>query len=265
MASTYLSAEATSTGEVQDQERKMTDQNKSESGEPIRVLLVEDHQLTRIGLKTVLERTGDIKVIGEAENGEEAVRKVTELKPDVVLMDVGMPVMDGIEAVQKIRETHKEINTIMLTSHDNERDILASLSAGACGYCLKDVDPERLYTAIRSVHSGDVWLDSTIAGRVMKFYSQGPGHMQGGLPAAGTAPTSSPRHDPNLPPLPDPLSPREMEVLTLLVEGLSNQEIADKLIISLATAKTHVRNILNKLAVDDRTQAAVHAMRRGLV
>lgn len=224
----------------------------------IKVLLVEDHLLTRIGLKTVLEKTGDIKVIGEAENGEEAIRKVEELQPNVVLMDVGMPVMDGIEAVQKIREKYKDVNTIMLTSHDNDQDIMASLSAGACGYCLKDVEPERLYIAIRSVHSGDVWLDSSIAGRVMKFYN---------APAPPPDPqrlAASQSQAANLPPLPDPLSPREMEVLALLVEGLSNQEIADRLIISLATAKTHVRNILNKLAVDDRTQAAVHAMRRGL-
>lgn len=224
----------------------------------IKVLLVEDHLLTRIGLKTVLEKTGDIKVVGEAENGEEAIRKVEELQPNVVLMDVGMPVMDGIEAVQKIREKYKDVNTIMLTSHDNDQDIMASLSAGACGYCLKDVAPERLYTAIRSVHSGDVWLDSSIAGRVMKFYNASAPQPDPQRPAPGQSQTAG------LPPLPDPLSPRELEVLALLVEGLSNQEIADRLIISLATAKTHVRNILNKLAVDDRTQAAVHAMRRGL-
>lgn len=247
-------------------------------GEPsrnleIKVLLVEDHQLTRIGLKTVLERTSDIKVIGEAENGEDAIRKVGELKPDVVLMDVGMPVMDGIEAVNHIQQQFENVNTIMLTSHDNEQDILASLSAGASGYCLKDVDPLRLYSAIRAVNGGDIWLDSAIAGRVMKIQqarmmkaetSQSGHSGDDGGPSASAAVQAS-KHQHQLPPLPDALSPREMEVLGLLVEGLSNQEIADKLIISLATAKTHVRNILNKLAVDDRTQAAVQAMRRGLV
>lgn len=231
--------------------------------ETIKVLLVEDHQLTRIGLKTVLERTSDIKVIGEAENGEEAVRKAGELRPDVVLMDVGMPIMDGIEAVNKIREQFPEVNSIMLTSHDNEQDILASLSAGACGYCLKDVEPDRLYTAIRAVKGGDIWLDSTIAGRVMKI--QQARMMQAKDEPAQPSQQAAAKPQSQLPPLPDALSPREMEVLSLLVDGLSNQEIADRLIISLATAKTHVRNILNKLAVDDRTQAAVHAMRRGLV
>lgn len=231
----------------------MTEQNLATS--TIRVLLVEDHLLTRIGLKTVIERTADIRVIGEADNGQEAVEKVGELNPDLVLMDVGMPVMDGIEAAAKIRALYPHTNIIMLTSHDNDADIFASLAAGAGGYCLKDVVPERLYTAIRSVKSGDIWLDSAIANRVMRFYNSTPQPVE--KEAIRTPTITSP--------LPEPLSPREMEVLTLLVEGLSNQEIADRLIISLATAKTHVRNILNKLAVDDRTQAAVQAMRRGLV
>ena len=241
----------------------------SDKQEAIRVLLVEDHLLTRIGLKTVLERTEDIEVIGEAENGEEALKKAEELTPDVVLMDVGMPVMDGIEAVEKLHKKHKSINTIMLTSHNSEEDILASLAAGACGYCLKDVEPERLYIAIRSVREGDIWLDSNIAKTVMKLYnvrSKVSGDSKDVERVLGEGDLHEPIADkPPLPPLPDPLSPREMEVLNLLVEGCSNQEIADRLIISLATSKTHVRNILNKLAVDDRTQAAVHAMRRGLV
>ncbi len=242
--------------------------SESTSSGSIRVLLVEDHELTRIGLKTVLERTNDIKVVGEAVNGEEAVRKAGELKPDVVLMDVGMPIMDGIEAVNKIREQFPEVNSIMLTSHDNEEDILASLSAGACGYCLKDVEPDRLYTAIRAVKDGDIWLDSTIAGRVMKIHKSRMMQPREDAKSNSEQPTGTAggtKERSPLPNLPEALSPREMEVLALLVDGLSNQEIADRLIISLATAKTHVRNILNKLAVDDRTQAAVHAMRRGLV
>jgi DNA-binding NarL/FixJ family response regulator len=224
----------------------------------VKLLLVEDHLLTRIGLKTVIERHSEFRVIGEAEDGEQAVKLVDELNPDVVLMDVGMPVMDGIEASRRIKAKHPEKAIIMLTSHDNERDIFASLSAGAGGYCLKDVEPERLYSAIKSVFAGDIWLDSTIAGKVLKQYNAS---------SESAEPTEAPKatltkKEQNLP---EPLSPRELEVLNLLVEGLSNQEIADKLIISLATAKTHVRNILNKLAVDDRTQAAVLAMRKGLV
>ncbi|MBK9145338.1 MAG: response regulator transcription factor [Candidatus Melainabacteria bacterium] len=225
----------------------------------IRTMIVEDHKLTRIGLKAVLERTEDIKVVAEAENGREAIEKAGEFRPDVILMDVGMPEMDGIQAVQVIRDRYKEINTIMLTSHDNDRDIFASLSSGACGYCLKDVDPERLFTAIRSVNAGDIWLDSAIASRVMRFYSGTPARADHESTQASSLSAA------DMAPLPDPLSPRELEVLACVVDGMSNQQIADKLIISLATAKTHVRNILNKLAVDDRTQAAVQAMRRGLV
>ncbi len=230
----------------------------SDEQKQINILLVEDHLLTRIGLKAVIERTSDLKVIGEAENGEEAVSKVEELSPDLILMDVGMPVMDGIEASRKIREKHPDTAIVMLTSHDNERDIFASLAAGAGGYCLKDVEPERLYSAIRSVCAGDIWLDSTIASKVLKQYSNGNTQNMAAEPEKTAL--SKPNQN-----LPEPLSPRELEVLNLLVEGLSNQQIADTLIISLATAKTHVRNILNKLAVDDRTQAAVQAMRRGLV
>lgn len=237
--------------------------DSTEMTQIIRILLVEDHLLTRIGLKTVIERMQDLRVIGEAENGEEAVRKVEELKPDIVLMDVGMPIMDGIEAARKIREKHEDVDIVMLTSHDNERDIFASLAAGAGGYCLKDVEPERLYSAIRSVNAGDVWLDSTIAGKVLRQYNEQSATTQSETDCPSTASAASINKAQSA--LPEPLSPRELEVLALLVEGLSNQQIADRLIISLATAKTHVRNILNKLAVDDRTQAAVHAMRRGLV
>lgn len=245
----------------------MSEQSINESKRPIRVLLVEDHALTRMGLKAAFRRTNDIDVIGEASNGEEAIAQAAALSPDVIVMDVGMPIMDGIQASKQIVEKHPGIKIVMLTQHDNDSDILASLAAGASGYCLKDVEPERLYTAVRSVNAGDAWLDATIASRVLRHYTA--------LPRAGGAAQETREDEPaeaDLPepesfdrPAPEALSPRELEVLKLIVDGLSNQEIADKLIISLATAKTHVRNILNKLAVDDRTQAAVHAMRRRLV
>jgi DNA-binding NarL/FixJ family response regulator len=258
----------------------MAEEGNSES-EPrpvIKVLLVEDHALTRMGLKTALKRTPDISVIGEAANGEESVSCVDDLNPDVILMDVGMPVMDGIQATRKILAKSPTRKIIMLTQHDNDRDILASLAAGASGYCLKDVAPDRLYTAIRAVNAGDAWLDASIAGRVLKHYSDEArmasdeeiqkSEEPAVPPKAKEAPAknrAAEAQDVIDRPFAEPLSARELEVLKLIVDGLSNQEIADKLIISLATAKTHVRNILNKLAVDDRTQAAVHAMRRGLV
>lgn len=278
----------------------MAEQTSDASAPSINVLLVEDHQLTRLGLKVALHRTKDIHVIGEASNGQEAVTMAEKLKPDVILMDVGMPVMDGIQAASQIVSRDPSMKIIMLTQHDNDADIMASLAAGASGYCLKDVEPDRLYTAIRSVSTGDVWLDSAVASRVLKHYSANAALASVPLDSAPASASAShdgskndgsnndahsayvnsghsagdhelkENHDKGAEtgidrPAPESLSPRELEVIKLIVDGLSNQEISDKLVVSLATTKTHVRNILNKLAVDDRTQAAVHAMRRGLV
>lgn len=253
----------------------MTDESKNE-GKTIRILLVEDHALTRVGIKTVLKRESDLIVVGEASNGEEAVREAALLKPDVILMDVGMPIMDGIQASKKIMESGSNAKIIMLTQHDNDQDVMASFTAGASGYCLKDVEDSRLYMAIRTVKAGDAWLDTAIASKVLKLYSQ-QSHSsqeqaatgeenQDAEPAAHAGKKDSPDegHVPDRPYV-EPLSTRELEVLGLIVEGLSNQQISDKLFISLPTTKTHVRNILNKLSVDDRTQAAVHALRRGIV
>lgn len=243
----------------------MIDNIATEAKKAVKVLLVEDHSLTRMGLKTALSRTVDITVVGEASNGQEAIAAAKKLNPDVILMDVGMPVMDGIQATRQILSDNPDCRIIMLTQHDNDRDILASLAAGASGYCLKDVAPERLYTAIRTVNAGDAWLDAAIAGRVLKHYANDGIRPELARPTPGAVTRTSPLPESMDRPFAEPLSARELEVLKLIVDGLSNQQIADKLIISLATAKTHVRNILNKLAVDDRTQAAVHAMRRGLI
>ncbi|MDR3614119.1 MAG: response regulator transcription factor [Candidatus Obscuribacterales bacterium] len=250
----------------------MSDQSQGDQAPPIiRVLLVEDHSLTRLGLKAAFKRTSDIAIIGEAVNGEDAIAQAQSLSPDVILMDVGMPIMDGIQAARMIISKNMSSKIIMLTQHDNEEDIMSSLAAGASGYCLKDVEPERLYTAIRAVHGGDVWLDSAIAGRVLRLLPTTPrpaqppyegtdSETQQGARSSGTSTEAT-----NTQALTGPLSDREMEVLKLIVDGFPNQQIAEKLMISLATVKTHVRNILNKLSVDDRTQAAVKAMRRGLV
>ncbi|CAN5575423.1 response regulator transcription factor [soil metagenome] len=252
----------------------MSEQVPDANVNSINVLLVEDHQLTRLGLKVALNRTSDIRVIGEASNGQEAVAMAEKLKPDVILMDVGMPVMDGIQAASDIVGRDSSVKIIMLTQHDNDADIMASLAVGASGYCLKDVQPERLYVAIRAVSAGDVWLDSAIASKVLRHYSA-PFHEKRKANSLTPIETEEIKQESKIEieltksctdrPTPEALSPRELEVIKLIVDGLSNQEISDKLVVSLATTKTHVRNILNKLAVDDRTQAAVHAMRRGLV
>ena len=190
-------------------------------------------------------------MVGEAEDGKDAVKQVAELKPHVVLMDIGMPFMDGIDATGRIKEAVPATRIIMLTLRDNERDIFAALGAGADGYCLKEVSGTQLAMAIRAVADGVAWLDPGVASRVLRA-------------CATVSPTSD---DPSVKIVPaiSTLSQRELDVLRLVVEGLSNQEIADKLILSVETVKTHMRHIMEKLAVSDRTQAAVKAMREGLV
>lgn len=216
------------------------------------IFLVEDHQMTLFGLKTLLERDTTLQVLGEAADGATAVREVLAKQPEVVLMDIGLPEMDGIEATQKIKAEAPAIKIIMLTSKDAEQDVFAALGAGADAYCLKGVSPEVLSTCIQAVKEGTAWLDPGIARIVL-------GSFAGGKPAQNSvmAPDAKPEDC--------PLTEREMEVLGLIVEGLSNPEIAERLIITKATAKAHVHSILQKLCVDDRTQAAVLAMRQGYV
>jgi DNA-binding NarL/FixJ family response regulator len=228
----------------------------------IKILIVEDHTKTRAGLKTVLTSSQDLNVVGESENGKDAVSAASALGPDVILMGVAMPTMDGIEASKQIIAKHPQIKIVMLAQHDDESDILASLAASASGYCLSDVAPERLCTAIRSVHSGDTWLESGVAEQILKHYT-----AQGTLlPRATSAPTTAP-NKPAPPtmefvkPTMDTLAPRDLEVLRLIVDGFSNQETADKLTISNAAVKTILDTVLNKLALDHRTQSAVHTMR----
>lgn len=206
----------------------------------ITVLIVEDHEITRLGLKAALERVQDLLIIGQEEEGQSAVSTTLKMKPHIVLMDIGLPILNGIDATRQIKEQSPDTRVIMLTSHDSENDIFAAFSAGADGYCVKDIASDQLVMAIRTVFDGAGWIDPRIANRVLR--------MQTSQPASET-----------------PLSQRELEVLKLLVDGLSNQKIAEKLCLSVETVRTHVRHITEKLAVSDRTQAAVKALRRGLV
>ncbi len=237
----------------------------------IKIMLVEDHVLTRIGLKVSLEKYSNIEVIAETANGREAVELAEKKKPDLIIMDIGLIEFDGIEATKKIKEIAPHIKVIMLTSHESEREILASLASGADGYCLKDTSPEQLYNAVESVYEGNAWLSSQVAEKVLRnLYGKEISQIkqselikkienpaQNNQNGAVKQPTSK------IPII--PLSERELEVLRLIVDGKSNQQIAEGLFVTLATVKTHVRSILNKLSVDDRTQAAVKAMREGLV
>lgn len=222
-----------------------------------RVLIVEDHQMTLVGLKMLLEKDNGIEVVGEAGNGLEAVTLASSTQPEIILMDIGLPEMDGVEATQKIKQNHPGIRIIMLTSKDNEQDVFASLSAGADAYCMKGISIEALTAAIEAVKEGTAWLDPAVARMVL-------GRFQGSTPAPEPQ-TSGIAVEVPVSIGDCPLTSREMEVLKLIVDGLSNPEIADRLTITKATAKAHVHSILQKLCVDDRTQAAVLAMRQGYV
>ncbi|WP_419993801.1 response regulator [Streptomyces boninensis] len=211
------------------------------TGERIRVLLVDDHQVVRRGLRTFLEIQEDIEVVGEAADGDEGVARTEELRPDVVLMDVKMPGMDGVEALRKLRDAGNTAKVLIVTSFTEQRTVVPALRAGAAGYVYKDVDPEALAGAIRSVHAGHVLLQPEVAGALLA-----PDDNHSG-PGRGST-----------------LTEREREVLGLIADGRSNREIARALVLSEKTVKTHVSNILMKLDLADRTQAALWAVRHGL-
>jgi NarL family two-component system response regulator LiaR len=208
----------------------------------IRVLIVDDHAIVRKGLTVLLATEPDIKVVGEAQDGQEAVEKAASLKPDVALMDLVMPRMDGIEATRRITEAHPKTKILVLTSFAADDKVFPAVKAGALGYLLKDSSPEELLEAIHRVHRGEPSLESAIARKVLQEISH---------PSAAK-PTS------------DPLTEREMEVLRLIAQGLSNKEIASKIFIAEWTVRTHVSNILGKLHLASRTQAALYALRSGL-
>jgi two-component system, NarL family, response regulator LiaR len=218
----------------------------SNSEDSVKILIVEDQEIARVGLRVTLEQISGLEIIGEAADGQSGVRQTLSLRPHIVLMDVGMPVMDGIDATREIKKVMPEVKIMMFTTHDSDQDVFAAIGAGADGYCMKSIGKQQLATAIRAVVDGVAWLDPAIANRVLKA------SVEGLAPAAGLRKGSM-------------LSDRETEVLELLVEGLSNQEMADRLVVGIETIKTHMRHIMEKLMVADRTQAAVKAMKEGLV
>jgi DNA-binding NarL/FixJ family response regulator len=217
----------------------------------IKVLLVEDHALMRVGMRHSLSIDDEIEIIGEAENGKISIEMTEKLKPDVILMDIGLPVLDGVRATRAIKVKHPEIRVIILTIKDEDKDVFASLRAGADAYCLKDIPPDKLINAIKTVYDGIAWLDPAIADRVLRNVK-----LLEGTDAKKKGGTGAEYYG---------LTDREIDVLTLVVEGLSNQEIASRLTIAETTVKTHIRNILQKLSVDDRTQAAIRALKDGLI
>ncbi len=212
------------------------------SGPPMKLLVVDDHAIVRKGILALLETKADIQVVGEAADGQEAVARAETLHPDVVLMDLVMPVMDGIEATRLITAAHPGIRVLVLTSFAADDKVFPAIKAGALGYLLKDSGPEELVAAIRQVYRGESSLHPAIARKVLRELA----------------------HPSDRPPTTDPLTGREVEVLRLLGQGLLNEEIADRLVITEATVRTHVSNILGKLHLASRTQAALYALREGL-
>ncbi len=214
---------------------------------PIRLLLIDDHAIVRQGLKMFLELTDDFEIVGEGETGEDAVRLAAELRPDIILLDLAMPGMNGIEAARSILQADPEARIMILTSFSDNDDVFAAIRAGAKGYLLKDVPPEELAQSLREVYQGNVQLHPEIAQKLMEGIKE-PAESKGD-------------RDPRI----EALTPRELDVLLQIGRGLSNREIAAELSISHKTVKTHVSNLLGKLQLNDRTQAAIFAIKQGLI
>jgi two-component system, NarL family, response regulator LiaR len=210
--------------------------------QPIRVLIVDDHAIVRKGIRALLATEHDIEVIGEAGDGSEAVGQVQAFCPDVILMDLMMPKMDGIEAIGQITAQQPGVRILVLTSFAADDKVFPAIKAGALGYLLKDSGPQELVRAIHQVWRGEPALEPSIALKVLTELS----------------------HPPKKPPTPDPLTGRELDVLRLVAEGRSNREIAELLVITEMTVRTHMSNILSKLHLASRTQAALYALREGL-
>lgn len=209
---------------------------------PIRVLLVDDHVIVRRGIRALLTTEPEIEVVGEAQDGQEALARIQALAPDVILLDLLMPRMDGIEVTRRVVADDPRARILVLTSFAADDKVFPAIKAGALGYLLKDTGPEALVSAIRQVYRGESSLSPAIARKVLHELSR---------PS-------------DRPPTPDPLTERELEVLQVIAQGKSNAEIAEALIISEATVRTHVSNILGKLHLASRTQAALYALREGL-
>ncbi len=211
------------------------------------ILIVEDHELTRFGLKTAFEGVEFVGELLESESAEKAIKIFNNTPIDIVIMDLGLPGMNGIEATKKIKSLNKDVKIIILTSHNDEKEVLNSLRAGANAYCSKEINPQRLIQVVQSVADGAAWFDPSIANIVLRATANSP---------VISADNNAKNYD---------LTTRETQILKLMTEGYSNMEIAQILVISINTTKAHVANILQKLEVDDRLQAALKALKYKIV
>ncbi|MBE9201665.1 MULTISPECIES: response regulator transcription factor [unclassified Nodularia (in: cyanobacteria)] len=235
----------------------------------IRIALIEDHDLTRVGIRTALLQNAEIEVVGEAASAAEGLKMLKKLQPDIAIVDIGLPDKDGIELTRELKAftngDDSATKVLILTLQDNKESVLAAFAAGADSYCMKDIKFDNLLEALRVTYDGNAWIDPAIARIVLQQAQENP-------PLRETVTTNSQNILPNSESEEEKqnieaytLTERELEVLQLIVEGCSNALIAERLYITVGTVKTHVRNILNKLCADDRTQAAVRALRSGLV
>lgn len=216
----------------------------------IRLVLIEDHDLTRMGLRTALQRDETMDYLGDATTATEGLALIEQHRPDIAIVDIGLPDFDGIELTRRLRHGAIPTKVLILTLQDQDEAVMAAFAAGADSYCMKDIRLDLLLEAIKATHGGQSWIDPTIA-RLVLSHAQGRGSNSEAMADRETDSSG--------------LTQRELEVLQLIVDGCSNADIAEKLFITVGTVKTHVRNILNKLCADDRTQAAVRALRSGLV
>jgi len=224
--------------------------SESDPQTPVRVLLVEDHALMRRGMKGQFALETGFSVVGEAINGVQAIQLAAQLEPDVVLMDIDLPVMDGIAATQQIKSDRTTTRILALSAFDHDTQVIGMLAAGADGYCLKSIEWEQLIAVIQLILGGGAYLDPRVAQKVARMLK--PTVVPPKVPGAGVFQGLI-------------LSSREIEILKLIASGRSNQEIAQQLFLSVGTVKSYVRMILNKLSVDDRVQAAAKAVREGLI
>ncbi len=220
------------------------------SNDKIKILIVEDHLVARMGIAIVVENTPQFELLGQAQDGQEGVNLALKLNPDVILMDIGLPKIDGIEATRRIKEAGLNSSVLMFTSRDSNEDVFAALKAGADGYIMKGSNEQTLINAIEAVSQKAGWLDPQIARIVLSGINEQKETQQ------DKTKTANNKYG---------LTKKELEVLSLIVEGLSNQEIAQRLVVSLSTTKAHVHSILQKLYLTDRTKAAVTAIKEGLV
>jgi NarL family two-component system response regulator LiaR len=211
--------------------------------EVIRLLIADDHAIVREGLQALIDTEPGMELVGEAQDGVEVVEMARSLNPDVILLDLVMPRMDGLEAISDIKQADPEARILVLTSFDEDEKVFTAIKSGAQGYLLKDASPQELLRAIRDVHQGEPSMHPTIAHKLMRELQR----------------------ESELPLTEDPLTERELEVIKLVARGLPNQEIAETLVLSERTVRTHVSNILGKLHLANRTQAALYALREGLV